>query len=291
MGNWFDLHLHSTFSDGRLTPEDLIRECKKAGMKVVALTDHENTGGVSAAMAEGKRIGVRVIPGAEFSVDYEGAEHHIQGLFIGWQSPVLRDFFREWAKTKKRQIEKITENLQNMGFVLTMDDVLAQTKGSCNRSHIAQAVVARLAENKAAMEKFGLKDSSDVFNTLLREESPGFVARERPMVEEVINLIQWLDGIAVWAHPNWKDDLESIKRKAVIFRKFGLDCLEVAYSLDYQTAEQMLALHQIAQGLSMMETAGSDFHSFDRPVFNKIGNFELLDVKLNLPAEVKSEAY
>ena len=287
--NRLDLHLHSWFSDGRLSPEELIRECKKAGMEVVALTDHEHVGGVPAATAEGKRIGVRVIPGIEISTDYEGMEHHVLGLGINWQSPKLQEFLKPWAETKKEQIVAMIGVMTGEGFVLSLDDVLAQGKGALNRAHIAYAVLARQEENKAAMEKFGLKGSkdlsSDIFKIFLKEGAFGYRDRKRPMIEEAINLIQWLDGIAVWAHPTWKDKMGRIREKAAIFQKeFGLDGLEVGYSLDYQTAEQALALYQIAQDFSLLKTAGSDFHSLTMPFLNKIANFELPpSVELNLP--------
>ncbi len=286
--NDFDFHLHSCFSDGRLSPTDLIRECQKAGVKTVALTDHEHIGGVSEAIAEGKQIGIRVIPGIEFSTDYDGIEHHVLGLGIDWQSPKLQDFLAPWAETKKEQIIAMIESMSGEGFVLSLDDVLNQGKGALNRAHIAYAVLARREENKAALERFEIKGSkdlsSDIFKMFLKEGAFSYRDRNRPMIEEVINQIQWLDGVAIWAHPTWKDSLDEIREKAALFKKqFGLDGIEVGYSLDYQTGEQALALHRIAQDLSLVESAGSDFHSFKMPFLNKIANFEIFGLKLNLP--------
>lgn len=289
--NRFDLHLHSYFSDGRLSPEDLIKECKKQGLEIVALTDHEHVGGIPLAMAEGKRIGVKVIPGIEISTDFEGAEHHILGLGIDWQSPTLQDFLAPWAETKKAQIIAMIEAMRKGGFLLSLNDVMLQGKGALNRAHIAYAVLARREENKDTLEKFGLKGlkdlSSDIFKLCLEEGSFGYRDRKRPGVKEAIRLIKLLNGIAIWAHPLWKTkDIAVIKDRAAYFQELGLDGLEVGYSIDYQGRAETAALHEVAQKLSMLETAGSDFHSFTMPSLNKVGNFEILDSEFNLPKEV-----
>jgi hypothetical protein len=292
MDNQFDLHLHSSCSDGDLSPQDVVKEARKAGRKTIALTDHDNVGGVALAIAEGERIGVKVIPGVEFSTDYEGEEHHVLGLFINYQAPILKDLLKENAESKRKQISEMVERMRQAGFVLTMDEVYGQSKGSVNRVHIAKAVVASAEKNGAILKRLGLTSQDDVLRHLLKEDSPYFVKRERPPLDGMINFIQWLDGLAVWAHPNWRDTADVINKKALVFKRdFGLDALEVCYSRDYQTVEQALALHQLALSLSMYETAGSDFHSPNKSVFNKIGNFvELSGIELNLPPQIMKES-
>jgi len=287
--NQIDLHLHSWYSDGRLSPEELVRECKKAGLKVIALTDHDHVGGVSAAIAEGKRNSIKVIPGIEFSTDYEGVEYHVLGMGINRKASYLQEFLELCVETKKEQIAAMVDVMKGEGFIITMDDVLKEGKGALNRAHIAYAIMARLKENQAALRKFGISSlgdpSSDIFKMFLKEGAFGYRNRRRPTIEEVINLIQWLDGVAIWAHSTWKDDMPEIRRKAALFQTFGLDGLEIGYSRDHQTVEQTLALHQIAQELSLLETAGSDFHSLTMPVYNQIANYELPpNIELNLPA-------
>lgn len=285
----FDLHLHSRFSDGRLSPEELVGAAKRAGLEIIALTDHESVGGVDRAILEGKRLGVKVISGVEFPADFDDQEHHLLGLFMDPKAFELAVFFRNWAETKREQIKKMVGNLQGLGFKIEFSEVLAESWGALNRAHIAYAVLAK-PENASVLEKFKIKTSSDFFQKFLKEDSPVsvYVKRELPTVREVINMIKWLDATAIWAHPLWKgNNFLEIRDRTVFFQRFGLDGLEVCYSVDYEKPGESYALHYIAKKLFMKETAGSDFHSFEMPFLNKLGNFELLDLDLNLPPEVK----
>lgn len=284
--NCFDLHLHSYFSDGRLSPEDLIRECKRAGMKVVALTDHESVKGIPWAISEGKRLGVKIIPGIEFSADLYSEEQHILGLAIDFKSARLTEFIKHWELTKKHQIVQMVDGLSNLGFILNFNEVMVQSCGALNRAHIAYALLDR-PENNAILRKYRLQTSSDFFQKFLKEDSPVYVKRMMPPAVEVIQLIKLLGGLAVWAHPFWKEkDAVAIQKKASFLKTIGLDGLEVGYSIDYQSQTETAVLHEIARKLSLFETAGSDFHSFEMSCLNKIGNFEISGIALNLPKEV-----
>lgn len=281
--NWFDLHLHSYFSDGRLSPEDLIRECKRTGLAIVALTDHESVKGVPWAISEGKRLGVTVIPGIEFSTDFDGEEQHLLGLGINYKSEELARFLKTWEVTKRQQIEKMVSGLKEIGFSLEFSEVAVQSCGALNRVHIAYALLDK-AENAPVLERFNLQSSNDLFKKFLKEDSPIYAKREMPQTADVVRLIKRLGGTAIWAHPLWKQKNPAIlKKRARFLQGLGLDGLEVGYSSDYQGRPETVVLHQIAKDLSMLETAGSDFHSFEIPFFNKIANFELLELELNLP--------
>lgn len=278
----FDLHLHSNLSDGKHSPEEVVFMAKQAGMKVIALTDHDNIDGVMRAVWAGERLGMKVIPGVEFSSDFEG-ENHILGLFINYKSKALKEFFDDLHESKERQITQIVKKLHDDGFDITMEDVLAQKKGSMNRAHIAEAIKVKSKQNEIILKKLGVASSTDIFNLLLKPGSPYFMERERPPADGVVNFIQWLDGMAVWAHPNWRDNEAGIERKANFFKKAGLDALEVVYNVHYQTPEQALHLHNLARSLDLTETAGSDFHSLESPTFNKVADFSRDDLELNLP--------
>lgn len=282
--NWFDLHLHSCFSDGRLSPVDLIGECKRKGMEVVALTDHESVKGVPGAISAGQRLGVKVVPGIEFSADFNGEEYHLLGFSLDYESVELSDFAKTWESTKRQQIEEMVCRLQNIGFSITFDEVTAQSRGALNRAHIAYAMLEK-PENTAVLERFNLKTSSDFFLKFLKEGSPIYAKRHLPQATEVISLVKRLNGLAVWAHPFWKlREVGVVKETAAYFQKFGLDGLEVGYSSDYQGRTETVASHQIAQELSMIETAGSDFHAFEIPFLNEVAHFELFGLEINLPS-------
>ena len=282
-----DLHLHSCYSDGRLQPADLVRECKKIGLEMIALTDHETVEGLPEAIEEGGKVGVKVIPGIEFSVsDYEGKEQHILGYFIDYKSDLLREFLEFWEKTKIQQIKGMLDKLHGLGFEIEFKEVALQSKGHINRPHIAYAVFAsENPKNSAVLKQFGVETPGSFFGKFLREDSPisVYISRERPQAKEVIGLIKQLNGIAVWTHPLWMQGTPAkILEKARIFQQFGLEGIEVCYSRHFHSEEKALSLREIAQELGLYETAGSDFHAFDMNIYNKIADFDTFGLELKL---------
>lgn len=276
-----DLHMHSHYSDGRLPPADLLQKCKEKGLEVISLTDHENVGGIPEAKQAGEKLGVRVIPGIEFAVGFQEREHHILGYFINYDSLKLKEFLNIWRKSKITQIKKIVENLQRFGFKVSFEEVMAGVRGSPDRYHIALALFPNFEKSVEEKEK-----QKAFFKKLLLEKSVGgeglaFVDREKPDVQSVINLIHDSGGMAFWAHPFWKvKEASVIKELASTFRKMGLDGVETLYS--HHSQEQVLSLHQIAQSLSMYESAGSDFHREDGSA-RQIGNFQAFGIEINFP--------
>lgn len=285
----FDLHLHSHYSDGRLAPAELVRECKKIGLEMIALTDHETIGGLREAIEEGRKSGIKVVPGIEFTADdYEGKEQHMLGYFIDFdcKSSLLESFLSVWEQTKEQQIKEILAKLANFGFEIEFKEVVSQVRGYIGRSHIAYAVFAsKNLKNSAVLKQFGIETMGQFFHKLLREDSPMsiYASRERPQVKDVIELIKKMGGIAVWTHPFWKgDDSAKILEKSRTFQQFGLKGIEVCYSRHFHSKEKALALRDISQQLGLYETAGSDFHSFEMNIYNKIADFDTFGLELKL---------
>lgn len=280
----FDLHLHSWFSDGRFSPSELARECYGAGLETIALTDHENTGGIYEAVDIGKTLGIKVIPGIEFSTEYRGEEHHILGYFIDHKNLKLKEFLISGGETKLIQIKAIVENLGQLGFRVTIEDVLAQVKGSLERVHISSAIFQR-PENLELLASQGVTERKGFFKKYLLEKPHGeglaFVERKRLKIEEVIGLIHQISGLVFWAHPFFKiKDKLVIEQRALEFNRLGLDGIEAGYSLHAQ--EQTIFLRQIAGKLSLYESGGSDAHG-DGHKDRKIGNFQAHGAELNFP--------
>lgn len=270
-----DLHLHSHWSDGELSPADLIKECKKLKLKIVSLTDHETFWGIEEAIKTGEEIGIRVIPGIEFSCYFEGGEQHILGYFIeGFdklaQNPELLGFLKDIGRKRKERFLKMIEKIKKLGFEVEYSDVKKCAKGVLARPHLAQAVI-RNEKNAKLLNKLGINTSfeRDFFKRYLLEEKEAYENWERPEVSEVIALIKKLDGIAVWAHPIWKNkNFGNARRVAAIFQKFGLDGMEIFYP--WHTRHRTEKLYKIAQELNLFVSAGSDFHSFRFNRYSKI---------------------
>ncbi|MBI2626270.1 MAG: PHP domain-containing protein [Candidatus Nealsonbacteria bacterium] len=274
--------MHSYYSDGSLSPSVLVQKCKDKGLEIISLTDHENTGGIPEAQEAGSKSGIKVIPGIEFSVDYQGDEHHILGHFIDYRSQQLWDFLEAWKKTKIEQVEKIINNLKRFGFEVSLEDVLAKTKGSLDRIHISSVMFPDWEKIPELAEKQKI-----FFRKYLLEPPTGqgmaYAAREKPDIRPVIDLIHKTGGIACWAHPFWKNkDVKKTGELAAIFKSFGLDCIEVIYPFHDQG--QTVALHKIAQNLSMYESAGSDFHREDLSS-RQIASFQTFGIEINFPFE------
>jgi len=277
-----DLHLHSHYSDGGLSPENLLQKCKDCGLETVSLTDHESAGGILGAEEAGKTLGIRVIPGMEFAAAFQGKEHHILGYFMDFGNSKLAEFLNTWKETKITQIKAIIKNLEGFGFKISFEEVSAQVRGSLDRYHIALAMFPNA--DKSAEE---LQKRKDFFKKFLFEKSVGgealaFAEREKPDLQSVIGVIHGARGLAFWAHPFYKiKNMAAIQDLALVFRKMGLDGVETLYS--HHSQERSLLLHKITQDNLMYESCGSDFHRDNglTPV-RQIASFQTFGIEPNL---------
>lgn len=257
-----DLHLHSHWSDGEFSPDELLRECKKLNLKTVSLTDHETAWGINEAIKTGEEIGIRVVPGIEFSCNFEGKEYHILGYFVDYENPELLEFLKEVGKKRRERFLKMIEKMHKLGFFVDYSDAKQYAKGVLARPHLARAVI-RNEKNAEILNKLGIdtKYERDFFKRYLAEGKEAYEDWERPDVFEVIGLIKKLGGIAVWAHPIWKSrSLKKFKKTVKIFQKAGLDGVEVFYT--WHNRYRTKGLYRIAKELNLIVSAGSDFHSF-----------------------------
>jgi len=291
----FDLHLHSYFSDGKCSPEEVVQECKKLGIEVMSLTDHENVSGIPEATETGKRLGMEVIPGIEFATSYGGKEYHILGYYIDYQDQKLKVFLEKWRETKITQIKKIIKKLQRFGFKISFEQVMAQVWGSIDQPHISRALFQDVERNLPILKKYlkpkEVNSQRAFFGKFLLErpfgEGLAYAKRKLPGIREVVSLVRDSGGMTFWAHPFWKiKDAARIKKDALAFQKFGLDGIEVGYP--FHSEEQALVLHLIAEELSLFESGGSDFHG-DGHNIRRISNFQTFGLKLNLPLKERKK--
>src|SRR3989344_936965 len=203
----FDLHTHSDKSDGTLSPAEVINECHKAGIKIMALTDHDCVLGIPEAVEAGAACGIKVIPGIEIAVNLTDKERHILGYFIDWQNPDLAGFLKQWEERRVDRAKIIIEKLVGLGFDITLDQAIAQTKGSLSRSHICWAVFDN-NKNTGALKRWGITEKDDFFRKFLLDKPWGeglaYAPLENPPAKLAIELIQDLGGMAFLAHPYWK---------------------------------------------------------------------------------------
>ena len=242
--SFVDLHSHSTASDGACVPADVVREAHRLGLAALALTDHDTTAGLAEAVEEGKRLGVRVVPGVELSAVEDDLETHILGLHLSDISPI-DSTLAELRDMRRSRAAKIVEQLNAHGVRITFEAVLEQAGGAAiGRPHVARALIA---EGWAA-------DSRDAFDRYLAAGRPGYVSKERLTVRDAIALIHRAGGLAVVAHPSQSGTRERIE--ALVNE--GLDGIEVKHPS--HSNEDVLRLSALVEHFELVPSGGSDWH-------------------------------
>lgn len=245
-----DLHAHTRCSDGRLSPAELVRHARDAGLHALAVTDHDCVDGLEEASAEGDRIGLHVVTGIELSVTVGLREAHLLGFCFDPTEPALASHLRAYRDIREERVHQIVRRLGDLGVPVTLEDVLEVADGAIlGRPHVATAVVRK---KHAAAEQ-------EVFETYLREGAPGYVAKPPFPAEDAIEMLHRAGGVAVLAHPgHWTSDA-AIKHLV----KSGLDGIETVHPSHDQTLRQYY--RRMARDLGLIETGGSDYHGF-RPI-------------------------
>lgn len=239
-----DLHLHSTASDGANAPEAVVAAARAAGLRALALTDHDTVEGIAAAAAAAATAGVELIPGIELSA-YEGAEEvHLLGLHLE-RLEMMRDAMGIFQAARRERAEGIVRLLNAQGVRITFDDVLAVAgDAAIGRPHVARAMV----ENGWAM------DLRDAFERYLGAGRPAYLDKRRIGVAEAIDLVHQCGGLAVLAHPGSAGTVDALSRLA----RAGLDGVEVLHPS--HSAEDRARLLAVARQLGLVPSGGSDSH-------------------------------
>jgi len=271
-----DLHLHSTFSDGSLSPEQLAREAKKANLSAIALTDHDSVSGVALFLEACTRENIRGIPGVEISVDYPHGTMHILGYFIDYNSKELNVHIEKLKAGRAARNADILKKINNLGISLTMAEVASFAgEGNVGRLHFAQALVAR-----------GYVGSNqDAFDRYLAKGKSGYVERQRLKPRGGVEMILNAGGLAVLSHPFTIELPPPALEKLVgELASAGLQGIEVYYPQhNPNLVKRYLAL---AQRFNLVTTGGTDFHGKAMPDI-KIGRgFGALNVPDNVLTEL-----
>jgi 3',5'-nucleoside bisphosphate phosphatase len=242
-----DLHLHTTASDGLLSPRALVERAAAIGMTTIAVTDHDTVGGLGEARRAGEELEVRVVAGIEITAVEDGRDVHVLGYFLDPASPSLEEFLRTQRADRISRVRRMGARLANLGYPLDVErlvDDAARSGRSIGRPAIADALVA--AGHCA--------DRNDAFARLLGRDAPAFIARSGIPAAGVIDILHAAGGIASLAHPGVSADDALIAQLAAA----GLDALEVWHS-DH-SREQVEHYHRLADRLGLARSGGSDYH-------------------------------
>ncbi len=254
MAQFCDLHTHSTYSDGTLSPTELICLAKSKGLCAVALCDHNTVAGLPEFMKAGEQQGVQAIGGVEFSTEYRGKELHILGLFIRPEhySPITRKL-SEMLQRKEQSNRALVEALRADGIDLDYDAIKAAAQGQVNRAVIG-----------AEMVRKGYCESvKAAFSQWLSPRRGYYHPPQRLDSVEAVRFIKSLGAVAVLAHPLLSLSESELRPFLDEAKSAGLDAMEVYYST-YSPEETALAI-DIAAEYGLRHSGGSDFHGGNKP--------------------------
>lgn len=240
-----DLHTHSTASDGRLSPQELIGLAKQSDVAVLAVTDHDTLEGLSAADAEAARTGVQFIPGVEITAHVDDLEVHILGHFIDPNDTRLAEFLAASRNDRIERIHRMIAKLWALGLPLDADEIVRLAPGcSVGRPHVAHAMIRRgyVASLKEAFDRY------------LTFGKPGYVERSRIPAATAISAIKAAGGLASLAHPG-----EYGRNEIIPFLvPHGLDGLEVYHS--QHDTESVFRYERMRLEYGLLTVGGSDYH-------------------------------
>lgn len=257
MENYVDLHMHSTFSDGRYTPTMLVDEAARLGMSVIALTDHDSWNGIAEARKAAEKYAgrLRVLTGVELGTQYEDDSVHILGYHVDMSCEPLHAKMNEMRHAREHRLFAMLEKLDKLGYHVEVEACDPKNR-AVGRPHVAKALVAK-----------GYFDSVQaVFDALLHRGGPAYVPQPKLSPQEAVALIHEAGGIAVLAHPSELVDKMLPER---LLRAEPFDGIEVWHpSANAYDRERWLRL---AQERGLLTSGGSDFHAIPDRFPPKLG--------------------
>ncbi len=264
MASRTDLHTHSTFSDGVLSPTDLIDLAYRRGVRIMALTDHDTIEGLPEAFAATARYpDLTLIPGVELSTDVPGNEVHVVGHFIDWQDQDFQRRLQHMRQSRLGRARKMVDKLASLGKPISWERVQAfASEGAVGRPHVARALV----------EAGHVATFNEAFDLYINRNGPAYVERERLTPTEAVEMIVAVRGLPTLAHPRELGQLDELLSQ---LKTVGLIGMEVYYQ-DY-SLEEVERLLVVANRFALIPLGGSDYHGLGGPQQREPGDIPLPD--------------
>jgi predicted metal-dependent phosphoesterase TrpH len=245
----FDLHLHTTESDGRLKPAELVKLAKARGLEVIAITDHDSVGGIDEAVKESINWApLTVIPGVEINTDLSSGELHVLGYFLDYKNAELVTMLESIRESRIGRASKMVGKLGQLGMPVDWQRILDLARGeSICRPHIAQAM----------LEKGYVSSEREAFDKYIGRNGPAYIEREKIKPADAVEIIKKSGGLPVLAHPADIQGLDEMLRELINAGLVGLEAYYAQYDKDTITR-----LVQIANRYKLLTTGGTDYHHF-----------------------------
>lgn len=251
-----DLHVHSTVSDGTLSPSELALYAHSKELSAIALTDHDTVAGIDECIQKGNELGLTIVPGIECSADYCGKEVHILGYYINHHDSEFIAQLEALINAREKRNEMMVQKLSEIGCPIDLDELIMEAG--------KDAVITRAHIAKALLKKGYIHELSEAFTKYIGNGKPCFVPKARFTTNQCINLIHGAGGLAVLAHPMLygysRSEVTQLLRS---LKDAGLDGVECLYSTHSQ--DDTAHLLQVCSNLKLLPTGGSDFHGTNKP--------------------------
>ena len=248
MPNYIDLHTHSTASDGIYSPTELLQRAKGIGLRILALTDHDTTGGIEEAAQAAAQLDIDFLPGIEINTDIAGGEVHVLGYFPEYQRPAFQAILTVLRDARERRGQRMVELLNEHGIHVAWERVRAIAQGAVGRPHVA----------KALLEVGYVQTIGEAFDKYIGKGCYAYVPRYRLTPEDAVRLIASANGLPVMAHPVELPGLDELRNWLPDLKKAGMVGLETYYG-PYTAADEQ-ALRALADEYDLIPTGGTDFH-------------------------------
>jgi hypothetical protein len=245
-----DLHVHSTASDGTLTPTEIVELALEKRLDVLAIADHDSVAGLDEALRAAKETTLTIVPALELSAVADGHDVHMLGYFVDHHDPELLVRLADMRQARLHRAEAMVTALRDAGHDVTIDAVLALSDGGAvGRSHVARALV----------DAGHADDIRDAFERLIGRGRPFYIGKDTRGPAEAIDVIRAAGGVAVVAHPG----VSRLDPLIPSMLAEGLGGIE-AYHADH-SAEQREHYAEMARGAGALATGGSDYHGAAAP--------------------------
>ena len=243
-----DLHSHTDFSDGTLTPTELVRLAVQKGIRYFAITDHDTLAGLDEAYAEArKHLNLTLIPGVELSAHTPESEMHIIGLFVNRTDPTLLTKLQQLSDSRQTTMRRTVEELDRIGISLDFNRVVEIAgRGNMGRPHVARAM----------LEQGYVSNFREAFDKYLAFGKPGYVQRPGMSPEEALSLVHAAGGVSVLAHPRTVAHLEKALPLMVDARLSGIEVYAEKYREEHHNLYTTLA-----EKYNLIVGGGSDYHA------------------------------
>lgn len=248
MANLVDLHTHSTASDGLYEPSELLHQAAKAGLHVLALTDHDTTDGLAQASKMARELDIDLIPGIEVNTYIDDREIHVLGYFPHYEQPAFQQTLQVLRDAREKRGQRMVERLNEQGIHICWERVREIAQDAVGRPHIA----------KALQEAGYVQSVPEAFEKYIGSHCPAYVPRYKLTAEDAIHLIASANGLPVMAHPFTEPGVELLRSQLPDLVQVGLVGLECYYGP--YTPEQVDTLKALADQYHLIATGGSDYH-------------------------------